>query len=68
VYTIELALSRTASVAANCQTSRSGQAGHGMDGANFGGCERLGNDAMGDALRGSTGNAALGGDFGLAVR
>jgi hypothetical protein len=68
VYTVEISVSRTPSIIGSCQTSRTGQQGHGSDGANFGGCERLTADAMADALRGSTGNVLQGGDFGSSVR
>ena len=41
VYLIEVALSRTPPTPNNCQTSRTGQAGHGSGNTGFGGCEPL---------------------------
>ena len=64
VYVIEVALSRTPPIPNNCQTSRTGQAGHGAGNTGFAGCEPLAPDALAGALRGSTATgtgAALGG-------
>ena len=58
VYTIEVALSRTPPVPNNCQTSRTGQAGHGSGNTGFAGCEPLAADAMGAALQDSTGTGS----------
>jgi hypothetical protein len=54
VYLIEVALSRTPPLPNNCQTSRTGQAGHGSGNTGFAGCEPLAADALEGALRGST--------------
>jgi len=65
VYLIEVALSRTPPIPNNCQTSRTGQAGHGAGNTGFAGCEPLAADALAGALRGSdatqTGGALSGG-------
>ena len=54
VYLIEVALSRTPPNPNNCQTSRTGQAGHGSGNTGFAGCEPLAADALAGALQGST--------------
>jgi type IV pilus assembly PilX-like protein len=68
VYLIEVALSRTPPNPNNCQTSRTGQAGHGSGNTGFAGCEPLAADALSGALQGSTatgsGSALPGGSSG----
>ncbi|MET0553902.1 MAG: PilX N-terminal domain-containing pilus assembly protein [Vicinamibacteria bacterium] len=54
VYLIEVALSRTPPTPNNCQTSRTGQAGHGSGNTGFAGCEPLAADALSGALQDST--------------
>jgi hypothetical protein len=54
VYLIEVALSRTPPTPNNCQTSRTGQAGHGSGNTGFAGCEPLAADALAGALVDST--------------
>lgn len=54
VYLIEVALSRTPPTPNNCQTSRTGQAGHSSGNTGFAGCEPLAADALSGAIQGST--------------
>lgn len=55
VYTIEMPFSHAGALnLATCETSRTGQTGHGSQNTGFGGCETLGNDALASARAGST--------------
>jgi hypothetical protein len=55
VYTIEMPFSHAASAdLGTCQTSRTGQTGHGSQNSGFGGCESLRPDALASARMGST--------------
>ena len=58
-YIIEVALSQTPPVLEGCDAPYSGQAGKGADGANNSKCERLGDNAMDVAARGSNSSGSL---------
>lgn len=53
VYLVELPFSRIPPVISACETSRTGQTGHGSHNTGFGGCEPLGANAMDAARSGS---------------
>lgn len=59
VYIIEVALSRNPPILGGCDNPLSGQQGQGPGGANFGGCEKMGEDSMAVAAAGSSASGNL---------
>jgi hypothetical protein len=60
VHVIEVALSKNPPVLGGCDNPLSGQQGQGPGGANFGGCEKMGEGSMEVAVAGSTSSGGLG--------